>query len=65
MQDKMNQARGRAQSYVMENKTTIVATLEKAERAANQQTGGRYREQLGKARRKAEQLVDRLQQPPN
>jgi len=49
----------------VENKITIVATLEKAERAANQQTGGRYREQLGKARRKAEQLVDRLQQPPN
>ena len=64
MQDKITQARVRVAGYLAANQSTIGDQLSRAEQAANKQTKDRYQEQLAKGRRKAEEVVAKLAQPP-
>jgi hypothetical protein len=63
VQDRINEVRVRAGVYVADNRVQIGGKLDAAERVANEQTKGRHQEKIAGARRKAEQLIMRLEQP--
>ena len=65
MQDKITELRARVAGYVAANQTTLGDTLSRAERAANDQTKDRYQQQLARGRRKAEEAIAKLAQPPS
>jgi hypothetical protein len=65
LQDKITEARVRVAGYVAENQTGFGEKLSRAERAANNQTKDRYQQQLAKGRRKAEEVIAKLAQPPS
>lgn len=64
MQDKLTELRVRVAGYVADNQTKLGDQLSRAERAANSQTKDRYQDQLAKGRRKAEEAIAKLAQPP-
>ena len=65
LQDKLNEARGRIAVYLTENQTSLGDKLSRAEGAANKQTNDRYQPQLANARRRAEEAIAKLAQPPS
>jgi hypothetical protein len=64
MQDRVNEVRWRLASYLTENQTMLGDKLSRAEYEANRQTKDRYQQHVAKARRKAEEVIARLAQPP-
>lgn len=65
LQDRLNEVRLWASVYVADNRMQISGKLDTAERMANEQTKGRYEEKIAGARRKTEQLIMKLEQPPS
>jgi hypothetical protein len=65
LQDKLNEARSRIAVYLTENQTSLGDKLSRAEGAANNQTNDRYQPQLANARRRAEEAIAKLAQPPS
>ena len=65
IQDRINEARARAGSYVADNRLQISSKLDTAERVANEQSKGRYQEKIAGARRKTETYLQKLEQPPS
>ena len=65
IQDRINEVRVRAGTYVADNKLQISGKLDVAERVANEQTKGRYEDKIAGARQKTEHFLQKLAQPPS
>jgi ElaB/YqjD/DUF883 family membrane-anchored ribosome-binding protein len=58
--DRLRDLGEKAKETAAEHKDQIQAAVEKAEAAANEQTGGRYHEQIAKAGEKVQAYVENL-----
>jgi DNA-binding protein H-NS len=59
--DRLSQLTKRAKETTVEHKDQVEQTLQKAAAAADQQTGGKYHDQIAKAETKAEGYVENLE----
>ena len=60
--DKLKGLRKKTEDAAVEHKEQIHQTLQKAEAAADERTGGKYHEQIQKAGAKADAFVDNLKE---
>lgn len=65
IQDRLQRLADKAENLGAEHKAQLEKAIEKAEQAAERQTGGQYHDQIAKAGEKAGAYVDDLEQHPD